>query len=79
MRRLFGKRIEIGPTGGASPTDVTMESQPPGSGLYVDTENLQHSAQSLVETVIGQWPEGPRQRGRYLQKVCKQSGGVLSL
>ena len=35
-----------------------MESQPPGFGLYVDTENLQHSAQSLVETVIGQWAEG---------------------
>ena len=58
MRRLFGKGIEIGPTGGASPTDATMESQPPGSELYVDTENLQHSAQSLVETVIGQWAEG---------------------
>ena len=28
MRRLFGKGIEIGPTGGASPTDVTMESRP---------------------------------------------------
>ena len=35
-----------------------MDTQSPGAALYVDTENLQNSAQTLVETIIGKWPEG---------------------
>ena len=38
--------------------DVTIKSQSQGSGLYVDTENLQNNAQLVIETTIGQWPEG---------------------
>lgn len=57
MLGLFRKRIKA-ETRGAQPTDVTMDTQPAGTALYVDTENLQSSAQALVETVIGQWPEG---------------------
>ena len=57
MLRLFRKRIEDEPPG-SSPADITLASQPPGTTLYIDTENLQGSAQSLVETVIGEWPEG---------------------
>ena len=57
MSGLFRKRIKAG-THGAPPADVTMDSQPAGTALYVDTENLQSSAQSLVETIIGQWPDG---------------------
>ena len=34
-----------------------MDTQPAGTALYVDTENLQSGAQFLVETIIGQWPE----------------------
>ena len=57
MLGLFRKRIKAGPPG-VPPNDVTMKSQPPGTALYVDTENLQNSAQALVETIIGKWPEG---------------------
>ena len=35
-----------------------MEYRPAGTALYVDTENLQNSAQPIIETIIGQWPEG---------------------
>ena len=57
MLKLFRYRIKPGP---AKPprADSTMESRYPGAGLYVDTENLQRSAQPLVETIIGQWPGG---------------------
>ena len=57
MLGLFRKRIKAR-THGDPPADVTMDSQPAGTALYVDTENLQSSAKALVETIIGQWPEG---------------------
>ena len=53
----FRKRIKSGPPT-APPTDVAMDFHPPGTGLYVDTENLQNSARPLVETLVDQWPEG---------------------
>ena len=57
MLGLFGKRTDPrGPR--VRHNGVTMESQSPGAALYVDTENLQNSAQTLVEAVIGKWPEG---------------------
>ena len=51
-RRTDPRRPRILPNG------VTMDTQSPGAALYVDTENLQNSAQTLVETIIGKWPEG---------------------
>ena len=57
MLDRFRKRIKARPPGDRFP-DVKMKSQSPGTALYVDTENLQSSAQLLVETVVGQWPEG---------------------
>ena len=57
MLGLFGKRTD--PRGHrVRHNGVTMESQAPRTALYVDTENLQNSAQALVETIIGKWPEG---------------------
>ena len=57
MLGLFRKRITAR-THGVPPASVKMDTRPAGTALYVDTENLQSSAQALVETIIGQWPEG---------------------
>ncbi len=57
MFGLFRKRTDPGRPR-VQPAGATMESQSPGTALYVDTENLQNSAQVLVETIIGNWPEG---------------------
>lgn len=56
MLGLFRKWIKAR-THGAPPSSITMDTQPAGTALYVDTENLQSSAQSLVETIIGQWTD----------------------
>ncbi len=56
MFKQFRKRIKARRPGVPS-LDVKMKSQSHGTALYVDTENLQSSAQLLVETVVRQWPE----------------------
>ena len=56
MLGLFSKRTDPRKPR-VLPNGVTMGSQSPGAALYVDTENLQNSAQALVETIIGEWPE----------------------
>ena len=57
MLGLFRKRTDPGRPR-VLPTGVKVEPQSPGTALYVDTENLQNSAKGLVETIIGNWPEG---------------------
>ena len=45
-------------------------SKGPGTALYVDTENLQGSAQTLIENIIEDWPEGtppPTRLNLYVQ------------
>lgn len=45
-------------------------SKGPGTALYVDTENLQGSAQNLIENIIEDWPEGipqPTRLNLYVQ------------
>ncbi len=42
----------------------------PGTALYVDTENLQGSAQTLIENIVEDWPTGtapPRRLNLYVQ------------
>lgn len=56
MLGLFRKRLKPEPSE-ASAAGSQHGILVPGTALYVDTENLQNSAQPLVETVIGQWPE----------------------
>lgn len=46
------------------------QPRPPGTALYVDTENLQGNTQTFVETVIERWPEGtprPSRLNLYVQ------------
>ena len=57
---MFGplrKRIDAGQPDDSA-AEIAVESRPAGAALYVDTENLQNSAQHLVETIVGQWPQG---------------------
>ena len=37
--------------------DGAKESTTPSSSLYVDTENLQDASRTLVEAIVGSWPE----------------------
>jgi len=57
LLRLFCRIINARTRGAQSP-GVTPNSQSAGASLYIDTENLQSSAQGLVGTIIEQWPEG---------------------
>ena len=38
-------------------SDRTQNRNRPGSGLYVDVENLQSDGQQLIETLVKDWPE----------------------
>ena len=61
-RRLSMARLFRGPTMdeqvAVSTTEIIKGSQPSGAALYVDTENLQGSAQALLKTIVEEWPEG---------------------
>ena len=68
MLGLLRRGVRPGPR--ASSAGAAMNLETVGAGLYVDTENLQKNAQSLVETVIEQWPEGtppPSRLNLYVQ------------
>lgn len=70
MVKLFRKQLTSGPstiTGGGLTGD---NAKGPGTALYVDTENLQGSGQSLIENIIEDWPAGtppPRRLNLYVQ------------
>lgn len=56
MVNIFRKHKTSGPsaiTGGGLTRD---NAKGPGTALYVDTENLQGSGQSLIENIIEDWP-----------------------
>ena len=67
MVKLFRKQLTSGSsaiTGGGLARD---NAKGPGTALYVDTENLQGSAQTLIENIIEDWPaETPPPRRLYL-------------
>ena len=70
MVKLFRKHItpELSADLGGRLTKDT--SKGPGTALYVDTENLQGSAQTLIENIIEDWPEGtppPTRLNLYVQ------------
>ncbi len=54
MQKLFRKNM----THSLSSGDGGKRSIDRGTALYVDTENLQGSAQRLIENTIEEWPEG---------------------
>ena len=70
MVKLFRKQLTSGSsaiTGGGLTRD---NAKGPGTALYVDTENLQGSAQTLIENIIEDWPEGtppPTRLNLYVQ------------
>ena len=70
MVKLFRKQLTSGSsaiTGGGLTKDNAKGS---GTALYVDTENLQGSTQTLIENIIEDWPAGtppPRRLNLYVQ------------
>ena len=58
MVRLFRKHITPELSAGLGGGLTRDNSKGPGTALYVDTENLQGSAQTLIENIIEDWPEG---------------------
>ncbi|MYB48298.1 MAG: NYN domain-containing protein [Dehalococcoidia bacterium] len=70
MVNIFRKHKTTGLSasyGGGHTRDNTKGS---GTALYVDTENLQGSAQTLIENIIEDWPEGtpsPTRLNLYVQ------------
>ena len=70
MVRLFRKHITPELTAGLGGGLTKDNSKGPGTALYVDTENLQGSAQTLIENIIEDWPEGtppPTRLNLYVQ------------
>ena len=57
MAKLFRRPISDESVA-VSTTEIIERSQPPGTTLYVDTENLQGSTQALLKTIIEEWPKG---------------------
>ena len=58
MVKLFRKHITPELSAGLGGGITRDNSKGPGTALYVDTENLQGSAQMLIENIIEDWPEG---------------------
>ena len=58
MVKLFRKHITPELSAGLGGGLTRDNSKGPGTALYVDTENLQGSAQMLIENIIEDWPEG---------------------
>ena len=58
MVKLFRKHITPELSAGLGGGLTRDNSKGPGTALYVDTENLQGSAQTLIENIIEDWPEG---------------------
>ncbi len=56
MAKLFRRPGADGPVAASTP-EVIEEPQGSGTALYVDTENLQGSAQVLIKATIDEWPE----------------------
>ena len=70
MVKLFRKHITPELSAGLGGGQAKDGSKGPGTALYVDTENLQGSAQPLIENIIERWPEGtppPRRLNLYVQ------------
>ena len=57
MVKLFRKHITPELSTGLGGGLTRDNSKGPGTALYVDTENLQGSAQTLIENIIEDWPE----------------------
>lgn len=70
MVKIFRKQLTSGSsaiTGGGLTRD---NAKGPGTALYVDTENLQGSAQALIENIVEDWPTGtppPTRLNLYVQ------------
>lgn len=70
MVKLFRKHITPELSAGDGRGLSKDNGKGPGTALYVDTENLQGSAQTLIENIIEGWPEGtppPRRLNLYVQ------------
>ena len=70
MLRLFRKHMTSEQAAGLGGGLTKYDSKGPGTALYVDTENLQGSAQTLIENIIEDWPEGipqPKRLNLYVQ------------
>ena len=58
MVKLFRRNMTPDTSTGIGGGLTRNSSKGPGTALYVDTENLQGSAQTLIENIIEDWPEG---------------------
>ena len=70
MVKLFGKHITPDLSAGLGEGHTKDVHKGPGTALYVDTENLQGSGQTLIENIIDDWPEGtppPTRLNLYVQ------------
>ena len=70
MVKLFRRNMTSEPSSGIGGGLTKNNSKGPGTALYVDTENLQGSAQTLIENIIEDWPEGtppPTRLNLYVQ------------
>ena len=70
MVKLFGKHITPDLSAGLGEGHTKDVHEGPGTALYVDTENLQGSGQTLIENIVDDWPEGtppPTRLNLYVQ------------
>ena len=70
MVKLFRKHLTSELSTGVSGGLTEDYAKGPGTALYVDTENLQGSAQTLIENIVEDWPEGtppPKRLNLYVQ------------
>ena len=70
MVNIFRKHKTTGLSASYGGGHTRDNTKGPGTALYVDTENLQGSAQTLIENIIEDWPEGtpsPTRLNLYVQ------------
>ncbi len=70
MVKLFRRNMTSESSSGIGGGLTKNNAKGPGTALYVDTENLQGSAQTLIENIIEDWPEGtppPTRLNLYVQ------------
>lgn len=70
MVNIFRKHKTTGLSASYGGGHTRDNTKGPGTALYVDTENLQGSAQTLIENIIEDWPQGtppPTRLNLYVQ------------
>ncbi|MDE2717296.1 MAG: NYN domain-containing protein [Chloroflexota bacterium] len=70
MVNIFRKHKTTGLSASYGGSHTRDNAKGPGTALYVDTENLQGSAQTLIENIVEDWPTGtppPTRLNLYVQ------------